>query len=171
MNENKSLPLLMREVFNHYRDTGLPALRASANSRIILDATSRRLGSVRCEDWAASEWRHYTSQRLRDVKPGTLRRELVLIKSAWRHWGDGLPAWPRIKLPKIVEPEIRVLSDKEFERCLHHLGGVTRDAVLFARLTAFRRSEVVLSTWGDVSLERRTLTIPLSKHGQARIVP
>lgn len=47
----------------------------------------------------------------------------------------------------------------------------TRDFLLMCLLTAARRSNVAAMNWEDISLERKTWQIPLTKNGSSQYVP
>jgi hypothetical protein len=71
----------LAEIVRRYRDTISPRKRSCDTERLVLSAfllhpiCRRRLSELRSEDFAA-----YRDERLREVKPSTVRRQLAIIK-------------------------------------------------------------------------------------------
>ncbi|MGN7161827.1 integrase [Sphingomonas sp. SAFR-052] len=123
----------------------------------------------------------YRDARAKDVKPGTIGRELSLMHNvldiARKEWGIGLTenvvASVR-KLP-IRNARDRRLRAGELERILIALedcrNRLVKPAILFAIETAMRRGELLSLTWDAISFHERTAHIPHTKTGYARTVP
>jgi len=136
----------------------------------VADLTPRVLG----------EWR---DMRLREVSPGTVLREMTLLRSvcvqAVSEWGlmpvnpmDGVkrPSQPpaRDRLPTDAEIEALQISagndlTKATARAFH--------AFLFAMETAMRAGEILSLVPDRVDLDARTARLPMTKNGTAREVP
>lgn len=139
----------------------------------------RQLADLAAPDLAA--WR---DQRLREVAPGTVAREMTLIRSvlrmAWKEWG-----WLRsnplqdVKPPRTPASRKRRISADEIDRLLLALGCEADQAVTasqrtglafaFALETAMRAGEILGMRWEDVG--EKSVCLPLTKNGDARKVP
>ncbi|WP_323783084.1 site-specific integrase [Leisingera sp.] len=141
------------------------------------------IGSLRLDELKPEDFAKWRDQRLRDVAPATVRREMVLMSSVFsvarREWGL-LAVSPLEDVKKPSEPEgrDRLPTAKEMERLKLSAGSdlatVTArafHAFLFAGETAMRAGEIVGMVWDRVDLERRTVSLPMTKNGTSREVP
>ncbi len=139
----------------------------------------RPLAALAAPDFAA--WR---DERLRQVSPGTVAREMTLIRSvlrtAWKEWG-----WLRenplrdVKPPRTPASRKRRISQDEIDRVMLALGCENDEAVTaaqrtglafaFALETAMRAGEILGMRWEDVG--EKSVRLPLTKNGDARKVP
>lgn len=123
----------------------------------------------------------YRTARLANVKPGTVHRELGLIRHALevsrREWDIDLPANPldRVKRPKLANARDRRLGPGEYERLKVALqrsrNPLVAHAVEFAIHTAMRRGEILALRWEQVNWQQRTAYIADSKTGVPRTIP
>lgn len=139
----------------------------------------RPLASLSAPDFVA--WR---DSRLQEVSPGTVAREMTLIRSvlrtAWKEWhwlrlnpleGVKLPRTPASRKRRISENEAgRVLlacgvTDLECETALQRTGL----AFAFALETAMRAGEILGLRWPDVA--EKSVRLPRTKNGDERKVP
>lgn len=129
----------------------------------------------------ASHVAAYRDWRLETVKPGTVRRELSLLRTAIevarREWGVELRDNPvdKVRRPIARDARDRRLSAEEWRR-LEAALRLTRNKEVepFIRLaleTALRRGELLALQWRHVDLERRVALIPDTKTGQPRTIP
>jgi integrase len=106
----------------------------------------------------------------------TANRVLTYLKAALNQaWRNGAvpsdDAWRRVKPFKSVDaPVIRYLSDDEITRLLNACEGAFRDLVHAALLTGCRYGELCRLKVPDYNTDVDTLTIRLTKSGQARHV-
>ncbi|MGH8028486.1 MAG: tyrosine-type recombinase/integrase [Arenimonas sp.] len=130
------------------------------------------------------DWRDH---RLTQVKPGTVAREMNLLRSVLEHarreW-----KWIRVNPIKGVKPpptpagrRRRVTADEV--TAIRLAFGIGKDyqgknatqrvgmAFLFALETAMRSGEIVGMDWRDVSLARRFVVLAATKNGDRREVP
>lgn len=142
----------------------------------------RKLPSLSATDFAA--WR---DDRLAEVSPGTVAREMNLMRSvlevARREW-RWLAVNPMqdVRWPKTPKGRARGLSEKEI-RTLGMAFGVWNNlrsetathrvglAFLFAIETAMRSGEICALQWGDVFLSSQYVVLPKTKNGDSREVP
>jgi integrase len=137
---------------------------------------SKRLSQLRTGDFAA-----YRDERLRHIKPASLKRSLVpvrhLFEVARHEWGLPLRDNPldRLGLKAAEQRRERRLRPGELTRLLAaartarnpHIGPIIRLAVA----TGMRRSELLAIRSEHVDLDARILLIPDSKSGKARHIP
>lgn len=123
----------------------------------------------------------YRDDRLRQVKAGTVRRELSLlhhvITVANKEWGIRIGDNPvaDVQLPKLNDRRDRRLRDGEADRLRAALGetknGFIASIVNLAIETAMRRGEILSLEWRHVNLDNRTAFIPQTKTGHSRTIP
>jgi integrase len=123
----------------------------------------------------------YRDWRLETVKPGTVRRELSLLRTAIevarREWSVELRENPvdKVRRPVARDARDRRLSNEEWRRLetsLRHTRN--KEVEPFVRLaleTALRRGELLALRWRHIDLERRVALIPDTKTGQPRTIP
>jgi len=142
-----------------------------------------KIGAIRLCDLKASDLADWRDRRLRDVAPGSVRREMTLLSHAFnvarREWGlIQVNPLRDISRPSEPPPRDRLPAQEEIERLAHVAGddltlATARafHAFLFAGETAMRAGEICGLTWGLVDLERRVARLPRTKNGSAREVP
>lgn len=146
-----------------------------------MEFTDKLISGVTAEDIAG--WR---DQRLSEVRPGSVLREMGLLRSVFelarREW-KWLHTNPMqdVGRPKRPPHRKRRISDDEASRlalALGYMGGrpelaSQRVAVAFllALETGMRSGEILRLRPGNLHLDERWLHIPRSKNGDARDVP
>jgi integrase len=123
----------------------------------------------------------YRDERMTEVKPGTVRRELSLIHHALdiarTEWGLHLPTNPvaLVRQPPLRNARNRRLERGELKRleaalsqCRNPLTGLI---VKLAIETGLRRAELLALEWRHINTCERTAHIPWSKTGRARTIP
>ncbi len=123
----------------------------------------------------------YRDARAKEVKPGTIGRELSLMHNvldiARKEWGIGLTenVVANVRKPPIRNGRDRRLRPGELDRILVALDDtrnrLVKPAILFAIETAMRRGELLSLTWDAINYEERTAHIPHTKTGYSRTVP
>jgi len=123
----------------------------------------------------------YRTARLARVKPGTVHRELGLMRHALevarREWDMDLPTNPldRVKRPKLANARDRRLGTGEYERLNVALkrtrNPLVAPVIEFAIHTAMRRGEILALRWEQVNWHQRTAYIADSKTGVPRTIP
>jgi integrase len=172
------------DVLERYAREVSPAKRGARWEQIRLerfrldDIAKINIGDLRAADFAA--WRE---ARLKQVSPGTVRREMVLLSAvltvARKEWGliKESPLTD-VRKPSSPPPRDRLVTDDELQRLAISAGGDLTNstarafhAFLFAIETAMRAGEVIGLTWAHVNLESRVCHLPMTKNGTARDVP
>jgi integrase len=123
----------------------------------------------------------YRTARLASVKPGTVHRELGLIRHALevarREWGMELPNNPldRVKRPRLANARDRRLGPGEYRQLkkalLRTRNPLVASVIEFAIHTAMRRGEILALRWEQVNWKQRTAYIADSKTGVPRTIP
>lgn len=168
------------EVSKHKRGARWELIRINAWQALsfvdykLSDVTTPRL----------AEWR---DERLKTVKTSTVNRELNLLASIFEQarrewqWIDINPIRD-VRRPPQPKHRERLFTDEELAIIAGQLGFVSYDeihtksqiiamALYFAIETAMRREEITGLTWDRIDLNRRFLTLPKTKNGDARQVP
>lgn len=123
----------------------------------------------------------YRDERLKFAKPGTVRRELSLLRNvleiASREWGLEMAFNPvdRVARPIANDERDRRLRPGELQRLLNALeetrNELVKPLIHFAIETALRRGELLNLCWRHIDLMARTGHIPTTKSGRPRTIP
>lgn len=143
----------------------------------------RKLAGLNCDDLAA--WR---DQRLQQVKPGTVARELTLIRAVLEHvrkaplrWIHSNPMqdvdWPAVpkgRRRRVMPEEVTLIRMAFGVGSGYQAGTQTQRvglAFLMALETAMRSGEMMALDWRDVHLRERYVVLRSTKNGDQREVP
>jgi len=172
----------LRQVLERYRDEITINKRSAATEAYLLNAFLRQpMANKPLSGTLPAHFSAYRERRLKQVKPGTVNRELSIIKHALdiakREWGIPIPVNPLADLRKlkIRNSRNRRLSKDELSR-LQEAVSESRNLYLmplirFAIATGMRRGEILRLRWSDIDSQKRTLHIPITKNGHARTIP
>jgi integrase len=174
--------IAVADIVSRYRDEVVPRKRGADRETLTLNAFLRHpLAQVALSDVTTGMVSAYCAERLQRVEPGTLNRELDILRHAFvtarRDWDVPLAsnAFANVTRPKGAAPRERRLYLGEQERLVAACGRCRNPYVRFlvqlALETAMRRGEILNMQWRDVSIEKRTLRIPVTKNGYARTIP
>jgi integrase len=175
--------LTLESLIVRYRDTVVPAKRGREIETIILNAFLRqRLVQNTLADLTPALFSGYRDDRLKTVKPVTLRRELGILHSmfevARRDWGLPLNTNPLHRFSKGLTGTARnrrVTDQTESARLWIATDGCRntfiKPLIKFAMATGMRRGELLRARWADIDLQKRTLHIPETKNGHPRTIP
>lgn len=165
-----------------YRDQVVPRKRGALDEVIVLNAFLRNaICKKALANIATSDFARYRDERLREVQPSTLRRQLNPIQNMFEvardEWGLPIKENPlaKLKLKATDNRRARRLREGELKRLIE-AGKDTRNPyiiqiALFAIETAMRRGEMLALRWAQVDLQRRSATILESKSGDSRTIP
>jgi integrase len=174
--------ITVADILIRYRDEVVPRKRGADRETLSLNAFLRHpLARVALRDVTVGMVSAYCAERLRRVKPGTINRELDILRHAFatarRNWDVPLKqnAFAEVTRPKGSAPRARRLQPGEGERlqaaCIQCRNTYIRFLVQLALETAMRRGEMLNMRWCDALLEKRTLHIPVTKNGHGRTIP
>ncbi|MEK9285680.1 site-specific integrase, partial [Bradyrhizobium sp. ISRA442] len=123
----------------------------------------------------------YRDDRLKMVKPASVRRELVVLRHVFevarREWGLPVKENPvkQIRLPEDARPRERRLLGED-ERQLHAAIGkrsawYLRPFIILLVETGMRRGELLSIRWRDIDFGNSTVQILKTKNGHPRRIP
>jgi integrase len=137
---------------------------------------AKPIAQVTTEDFAK-----YRDERLQEVKPQTLKRQLAVIHNLYEiardEWHHPLKENPLDKLSLDAKPvrRDRRLQDGELELIIQEAKArknpLVLPVILFAIELGMRRSEILNMQWKHVDLRNRVLLIPEIKNGKPRKIP
>lgn len=161
-----------QEVTCHKKHASAEAYRVDFWLRHSL--ASKPITSIKSADIA--KWR---DERVKLGRaPNTLRLELAVLSNlftvASHEWGYEWLANPttKVKLPKLPSGRVRRLAEHELETIVSNSESILlKNIVTIAVETGMRRSEIATIQGKHISLNKRTLLIPVTKNGEAREVP
>lgn len=178
----KAPTMTVGELLGRYRASVTPSKRsADSESWRLSKMLKASICGLSLADVQPSHIAAYRDWRLEAAKPGTVRRELSLLRTALevarREWGVELRENPvdNVRRPVAHDARDRRLSQDEWRRLeagLRHTRN--KEVEPFVRLaleTALRRGELLNLRWRHVDLERRVALIPDTKTGRPRTIP
>ena len=173
----------LRQIITRYLEEVTPTKDSAATEQFRLNKLLREqpLCNLALADLTPKVFADYRTARLVVVKPGTVHRELGLIRHALevarREWDMDLPSNPldRVKRPRLSNARERRLGHGEYD-LLHTALQRTRSPLVapvveFAIHTAMRRGEILALRWEQVNWRERTAYIADSKTGVPRTIP
>lgn len=141
------------------------------------------IAAIRLSDLGPADFSAWRDQRLKEVAPASVIREMQLMSSALnvarRDWGMiEVNPLSDVRKPSKPPPRDRLPTQDEIERLEHAAGTDLRNATArayhafrFAIETAMRAGEIVGLDWDRVDLERRVAHLEHTKNGRSRDVP
>ncbi|MFN3303670.1 MAG: tyrosine-type recombinase/integrase [Roseateles sp.] len=173
----------LRDLLLRYVQEVTPGMKSARDDTIRLKAIARRpIAAWSMANLSPARIAAYRDQRLKEVCPATVIRELAylsaVINHARREWGIATPnPVAMVRKPAAPPGRNRILSAEERGALLAALEPVGRRSpwmlslVVLALETAMRRGELLALRWERVNLEERTAYLPTTKNGSARVVP
>lgn len=175
--------MTFKELIERYMTEVTPTLRGAKPDLIRLTAISRKpIAKLNLLALTPQRISEYRDQRLKEVAPATVIRELAyfssIINHARREWSINIsnPVM-MVKKPSGPQGRSRTLDGAELEKLLEQLKPIGRKSIWMAPLvqlaieTAMRRGELLSLRWEHMDLAHRTAHIELTKNGEARTVP
>jgi integrase len=192
--QHRPTTYLLADVIREYLAAAKVSKRSFRNDKRYGDAWIERLGGRSLEEVAPADLEKIRVERLagrltlrkakkdtdddklHPVKAATVNREFAFLKHVFNvAIRDGKTERnPVAKVKMLREPSgrVRYLSDEE-EKALREklLSDEGRDRLQVLLQTGLRKSELLGLRWKDLDFKAGVLTIPRSKHGEARHVP
>ncbi|MGD7247697.1 tyrosine-type recombinase/integrase [Ralstonia pseudosolanacearum] len=171
------------DVLERYIVDVCPSMRGGAEDTIRLRAMSRtRLAKLSMAALTPMAVAAYRDERLKQVQPGTVIRELAylsaIINHARREWGINVTnPVASVRKPPTPQGRDRVLTAEEEYQLLAALAPTgrrnpwLRPMTILSLETAMRRGELLSLRWSNIDLENQTAFLPMTKNGTARTVP
>lgn len=174
----------LRDIFQRYAREVSPKKRGARWEQIRLERLcGDSLADVPLKQLAASDFAQWRDERLLQVKPATVNREMVLMSGALnvarKEWGViSVNPLSDVRKPSKPPPRDRRVSQEEIDALLKVSGSdlnkVTARAIhafRFAIETGMRAGEIVGLEWERVDLDKRVARLELTKNGTTREVP
>ncbi len=170
------------DVMNRYRLEVTPKKRGAASELKRIEVFLRaKWTSLPLSKATPAIFSDYRDKRLKQVQPGTVLRELGLLRAifetAMREWEHPLVQNPiaNLKKPRAPEGRDRRLRPGELaaivSACADGRSEWLLPAVYFAVETGMRRGELLNMRWRDVDLNAGVLSIPVTKTDKSRRIP
>jgi integrase len=173
----------LHDLISRYVAEILPTKKGYADDLYRLRAIQRKaIAKTTLARLSAVDIARYRDERLGQVAPNTVIRELAYLSSvinhARREWGISInnpvqtvrkPPMPRGRDRLITEAEETVLLKELEANGRRNLW--MRPLVSLALETAMRRGELLSLNWADINFQNRTATLWETKNGEKRIVP
>lgn len=119
----------------------------------------------------------YKSERIREVSPSTLNRELSVLSSMfsraikWEVLKDHPMKGGKVQKLREESQKERILEEEEEEALLANSSGWLKDMIMHALDSGMRLSELTHLKWEDVDLTHQFLTVRNTKSGKDRKIP
>lgn len=172
----------VKDILRRYRDEISVKKLSHDNEKHVLNRLMQQsFAAMSLAQITAAKICDYRDLRLKRVQPGTVRRELALLKHAFdvaeREWNIPIRSNPMNKVAR-VKPQAgrtRRLEAGEYE-AIEKAAATTRNSLIlpivcFAISTGMRRGEILRIKWSDIDFTAKTLYIPITKNGHARTIP
>ncbi len=173
----------LRDIMLRYIQEVTPTMKSAKEDSIRLKAIARKpIGDWSLSHLSPSRIAQYRDERLKEVKPATVIRELAYLSSIINHsrreWSINIPnPVQNVRKPTSPPGRTRTLSEDEEKNLLISLEPLGRRSpwiypiVMLALETAMRRSELLALRWENIDLKRQTAFLPDTKNGSSRKVP
>ncbi len=183
VNRSEAESTTLGDVLERYIVDVCPSMRGGIEDTIRLRAMCRtRLAKLSMAALTPMAIAAYRDERLKQVQPGTVIRELAYLSSiinhARREWGINITnPVASVRKPPTPQGRDRVLSTDEESRLLAALAPTARrnpwlrPMAILSLETAMRRGELLALRWQNIDLESQTAFLPMTKNGTARTVP
>jgi len=179
MPETKQKDIRLKDLFQRYLDE-IGHLKSKHILQYKLGMMSRLwLGGIKVDKLTRYQINQYTKDRLKEVKQGTARSEVMLVKHilkmAKSYWGVPLPNNPSAGLiiPKPHKPRKRRIAKEEFHAIMKvacsQKNKYIPAIIEFAFETGMRRSEILQLEWKDI--QNGLACLKDTKNGDERIIP
>jgi len=167
--------ITIADLLKRYKRHQKPRLRPTTFERLdcILETLQANLPE-RARDISRKTVADYVSARSEDVAPGTIQKEITVLKHALKlavEWEllNNNPA-QGVKLPKLPEGRTRYLSPTELKAALKSAPDWMRAPLALAAFTGMRRGELLGLRWADVDLDGRRVYLRETKNGSLRVL-
>ena len=170
--EKTRKPVPFSKLAERYREYGASTKRAWEEEKRILEMFARLFGDTplsQITTWQIEKWK---AERHKEVKPGTVNRQLTVIKHMFRkavEWGmtASNPA-TGVRRFSVNDQRTRFLTGEEIQRLLKPCEEQITSPwllplVTLALNTGMRQGELLGLRWEDVNLERGLITVKQTK--------
>jgi integrase len=141
---------------------------------IAEDHLKAAFGSMRLADIRADQVGDYIDKRLLSVKPGTVVREVNVLKNLLEYALEkgriAVNHVRRMKLPKANDERVRHIGKDGLKSILTECPEWLRPIVALLVATGMRRSEALKLRWSWIDKQANCIVIPKAKSGKFRLV-
>ena len=172
----------VRDILERYRDKVTVKKRSADTETYLINAFLREpIANLTLAQITSAHFSKHREERLKQVKPGTVNRELGIIKHAFdiamREWDIPLKENPLAKLKKLKVNNARTrrMELQEWE-AIKTAAATCRNPFIMPLIrlaieTALRRGELLALQWQHIDIETRIAHIPVTKNGHSRTIP
>jgi integrase len=173
--KTKTTTETLGDLFDQYNKEIAPQHR-SKTTCFMIASLKNKLGATRIEEFTARELAIWRDERLKEVKPASVVRELntlsAILNHARKEWCYPIVnAVADIKRPAVGAARTRRLVAGEETRLMASLPPIYSNVMKFALATAMRRGEILTLLWSNTDLDARVAVLPMTKNGSERQVP
>ena len=171
------LDMTVGQLIKRYQTDVIPKQKAHQSALVRCRRLRRMLGKINLSDLSPAHLASYRDERLKTIKPSTLKRELSILSSAINtaiiDWGIPIPTNPvaMTRIPKHDGSRDRRLKDGEEEKLLAIAKPVYQRTIIIAVETAVRRGELLNIRKSHINFDKQTLHIPETKTDTPRTIP
>ena len=164
------------ELIKRFEREVAPKHKASRSTIVRCRNLCRHIGSVPMTKLTPAVLASYRDERLKIVKPNTLKHELGVLSSAINtaviDWGIPIPSNPvqLVRLPKYDDRRSRRLERGEEEKLLENADSIFKRLIILAIETAMRKGEILRIRRSHIDYQRQTLFIPTTKTDKPRTI-
>jgi integrase len=174
--------LTVADLLKRYEQEITPRKRGAIFERSrIRQLLAHRMSRTTLSNLSGATVSQYRDDRLKLVKPSSVRRELVILRHVFevarREWGLPIRENPfkHISLPRDARPRERRLLGGDEGRLYGALGSRSawylRPFLILLIETGMRRGELLSIRWRDVDFGTNTVQILKTKNGHPRRIP
>ena len=171
------LDMTVGQLIKRYQTDVIPKQKARQSALVRCRRLRRALSKINLSDLSPAHLASYHDDRLKTIKPSTLKRELSILSSAINtaiiDWGIPIPSNPvaMTRIPKHDGSRDRRLKDGEEEKLLAIAKPVYQRTIIIAVETAVRRGELLNIRQSHINFDNQTLHLPETKTDTPRTIP
>jgi integrase len=171
---------LLKDLLVRYKNEVTPKKKFASAEKYRIEMWRRHaLANYAITKIKSSDIAKWRDEKIKENKSAnTIRLHLAVLSHlftvARNEWGFESLRNPmlQVSLPKLPQGRTRRLHEGEIDLILKNSGSrLLKYIVIFALETAMRRSEIVSLEWKYLDLNKRVVTLPITKNGEVRVVP
>lgn len=168
--------IMLSEFGERYMEYAKANKRSWLRDQQIMVHLNAAFGSMHLGDIGAFGIERYKIERVKKACPGTVNREIALLKHMFNlaeQWGIFRGRNPVKGIKFLAEDNLRFRSVSEAEEAtlLRHCSPYLQDLIVFAINTGFRLGEILNLKWEEVDLEQGTVRTLVRKSQQMIDLP
>jgi len=167
--------VLLSKMIDDYLERAKGALRSYRDSERHGERWKEAFKGKTLAQILPGDVERYMAKRIGEVEPASVNRELAFLKHLFNvAIADGKAETNPVRSVKLFRENnkrVRFLSDEEEKALRKAIGETEWPLVAVAIHTGLRQSEQFHLRWEHVDFNTGILTVPRSKHGEARRVP